>query len=95
VEFLNDLSIKYSKEDFSFVSLYNEIEKKGLLDYIKQHEIKYEVLLADKTTLDSYNLYLMPTFLIMDNNKRISKIIYGYKKGKTEIEIENAIKTLL
>lgn len=95
VEFLNDLSKKYSKEDFSFVSLYNENEKKELLNYIKQHEIKYEVLLADKTTLDSYNLHLTPTFLILDNNKRISKIIYGYKKGETEIEIENAIKTLL
>ncbi len=95
VEFLNELSKKYSKEDFSFVSLYNENEKKELLNYIKQHEIKYEILLADKTTLDSYNLHLTPTFLILDNNKRISKIIYGYKKGETEIEIENAIKTLL
>src|SRR5690606_36846893 len=52
VEFLNDLSKIYSKEDFSFVSLYNENEKKGLLNYIKQHEIKYGVLLADKTTLE-------------------------------------------
>jgi hypothetical protein len=95
VQYLNELNHKYKKEDFSFVSLFDEKEKKGLPIYIKQHEIKYSILLVDKPTLDFYNINLVPTFLILDKNRTIRSIIYGYKKGKTETEIENAIKGLL
>ncbi|TAJ12586.1 hypothetical protein DMA11_12310 [Marinilabiliaceae bacterium JC017] len=95
IPYLKELNQKYSEVDFSFVSLYQEIEKKGLEKYVNKNELKYEILLSDKQTLESYNINLTPTFIILDSNKKIRKIIYGFRKGKTETEIENAIKQQL
>ncbi|MBI9069897.1 MAG: TlpA family protein disulfide reductase [Salinivirgaceae bacterium] len=94
VSFLKELNQKYDKKDFSFVSLYVENEKKGLLKYIKEKEITYNVLLADKQTEEKYKLSLFPTFLILDKDRKIRKVISGFKKGVTELEMEKAIEEL-
>lgn len=95
LSFLKELSQKYDIKDFSFVSLYSEKEKKGLLKYIKEKEITYNILLADKEIEEKYKLSLVPTFLILDKDKKIRIIISGFKKGVTELEIEKAIEKLL
>jgi len=93
--YLKQLSGKFNRTDFSFVSLYNKNEKKGLLDYVSEKKLDYNILLADKQTVDFYGFELTPTFVFLDENKIVRKIIYGYQKGKTEAEIEQIIKELL
>lgn len=95
IPYLKELNQKYNKKDFSFVSIYNQNEKKGLVKAVREKNLNYDILLADKQTLESYKLNIVPTFIILDNNKRIKKIIYGYKKGETDNEIENTIEELL
>ena len=93
--YLKGLNKKYNKKDFSFISLYDEKEKKGLLKYANDKELNYDVLLVDKQIQEAYKLNMLPTFLILDKDKIIKKIIYGFGKGKTDIEIEKAIEELL
>ena len=93
--YLKQLNEKFNKTDFSFVSLYNENEKKGLLDYVSENKLDYNILLADKQTVDLYGFKLTPTFIFLDENKIVKKVIYGYQKGKTEAEIEQITKELL
>ena len=93
--YLKQLNEKFDRTDFSFVSLYNENEKNDLLDYASENELNYDILLADKKTIDFYEFVLTPTFIFLDENKTVRKVIYGYKKGTTEAEIEQIAKELL
>ncbi len=93
--YLKELYQKYSKKGFSFVSLYNENEKNYLIKYTKDKEINYDILLAHKNTFDSLQIKLTPTFIFLDKDKVVKKIIYGFENGKTENEIEETIKGLL
>jgi len=95
IPFLNELSQKYSKDDFDFVSLYKDLEKKHLPDYLNQNQANYEVLISNEQTFKTYQVDIFPTFFILDKEKGIRKIIHGYKKGETEMEIEKTIKELL
>lgn len=95
VSYLEELNQKFDKKDFSFAALYNEKEKVGLLKTASQKELKYNILLVDKKTSDSFKTSLVPAFLILDKDKRIRKIIYGFNKGNTDTEIEKTIKELL
>lgn len=95
IPYLKELNHKYDKKELGFASLYSEKERIGLLKDASKKEVNYDILLADKPTLDAYNIGLVPTFLILDKDKRIRKIIYGFRKGKTDVEIENTIEELL
>lgn len=95
IPFLNELSQKYSKDNFDFVSLYKDSEKKHLPNYLNQNKVKYNILISNNEIFKTYQVQLFPTFFILDKEKRIRKIIQGYNKGEIEIEIEKTIKELL
>ncbi len=95
VSFLKKLNQKYDKKDFSFVSLYNENEKKDLAAYIKEKKILYPILLIDNNTAKKYKESLMPTFLFLDKDKKIVKIMPGFVQGVSESKIEKVIEDML
>ena len=95
VPFLKELYSLYSNKDFSFVSLYKEEERKGVIHYVKDKDIRFDILLAPQSTFDSLQVSFTPTFIFLDEEKRVKRIIYGFTPGKTETEIKETIKELL
>jgi len=57
--------------------------------FAKSHKWEYEVLLDPENIMrDLYNVQVMPTFFIIDQNKKIVFTHQGYKPGDEKIIIE-------
>ncbi|OEK04259.1 TlpA family protein disulfide reductase [Roseivirga misakiensis] len=95
IPFLNDLGNRFDKNNFDFVSLYQNSEKKSLSSYLKRNAASYHVFLTKRAVFKEYRAELFPTFMILDSDRKIRKIIHGFKEGETEAEIEKAIKDIL
>jgi hypothetical protein len=45
--------------------------------------------------LEGYSIRSFPVFFILDENRIVRNVIYGYGKGSTEEEIKNIINEMI
>ena len=58
--------------------------------------LNYSFLCGDEGIVKSYRTYgAAPLFFILDQDRVIRKVIRGYRMGRTDEEITDAIKALL
>jgi len=96
IPFLKELSASYKKEDFDFVAIECTSRNTNVLkSYMNRNQFDYKFVLASKEVLKDYSIRSYPVFFILDENRIIRNVIYGYGKGSTEIEIETIINELI
>ena len=69
---------------FLGVNPYDKADSKFLKNFIESHEVRYPVLLADKTIPEAYEVPGYPTFFIIDREGIIRWSDVGYGKGREE-----------
>ncbi len=96
IPFLKELPSNYKKEDFDFVAIECTSRNTNVLKtYMKQNRFDYKFVLASKEVLKDYSIRSYPVFFILDENRIIRNVIYGYGKGSTENEIKNIINEMI
>ncbi len=96
IPFLKELSTNYKKEDFDFVAIECSSRNTNVLkSYMHRNDFDYKFLLSTKEVLKRYSISSFPVFFILDKNRIIREVIYGYGKGSTEKEIRDAIDKLI
>jgi thiol-disulfide isomerase/thioredoxin len=96
IPFLKDLSTSYSKEDFDFVAIECSSRNANVLkSYMVRNNFDYTFLLSTKEVLKSYSITSFPVFFILDENRIVRNVIFGYGKGTTDQEIKTKINELI
>nr|NQU89105.1 TlpA family protein disulfide reductase [Bacteroidota bacterium] len=96
IPFLKELSSIYKKEDFDFVAIECTSRNTNVLkSYMNRNQFEYKFVLSTKEVLKSYSIRSFPIFYILDENRIIRNVIYGYGKGSTENEIKTIINELI
>ncbi|WP_368157942.1 peroxiredoxin family protein [Bacteroides fragilis] len=97
IPFLNGLKGKFNAGEFEVVSIETwGREPHSLRTYADKNQINYSFLCGDEGIVKSYRTYgAAPLFFILDQDRVIRKVIRGYRMGRTDEEITDAIKALL
>ncbi|MCZ2585310.1 TlpA family protein disulfide reductase [Bacteroides fragilis] len=97
IPFLNGLKGKFNTGEFEVVSIETwGREPHSLRTYADKNQINYSFLCGDEGIVKSYRTYgAAPLFFILDQDRVIRKVIRGYRMGRTDEEITDAIKALL
>lgn len=96
IPFLKSLPEKYSKSDFDFVAVEcASSNTNNLKHYMQQNDFEYEFLLSNKEVLKSYSISSYPVFFILDENRIISDVLFGYGKESTDEKITNIIDEMI
>lgn len=97
IPFLKELKTKYAPEDFELIAIESwsgkTSSRKG---YSEKKELNYLFLGATEEVLKDYQTgRAAPWFFLLDENRIIRKIFWGYSEARTGKEIEEAIDRLL
>jgi len=96
IPFLKELSTSYNKEDFDFVAIECTSKNTNVLKgYMERNDFEYKFLLLTKEVKKSYSINSFPVFFILDENRIIRNVIYGYGKGSTDDEIKTIINEMI
>lgn len=98
IPFLNGLKNQFKKEELEVVAIESWKRKiHSIQNYINTNRISYKLLEGNDKVIQNYldGNRGVPYYFILDENRVIKKIIYGYGKGTTDKEITDAIKELL
>jgi len=95
IPFLKQLRAEFSSHDLELVSIEPFINNADILKNHKHlHNMNYPLLLADPAVKKQYAILPMPTFMVIDKDGIIIKIITGFKGKKTEDEIRRSLKAI-
>lgn len=93
---LKELETFYKKDDFDFVAIESTSNNTNVLkNYMNRNGCEYKLLLSTKEGLKSYSINSFPVFFILDKNRVIKNVIYGFGMGTTDSEIRKAIDKLI
>lgn len=96
ISFLKQLAAEYDEKDFDFVSIESFNRNSIVLKkYQDKNDFQYDFLISTADVTRNYKIRLVPVFYILDQDRVIRKVISGYKKGTTDKEIRDTIKSLL
>lgn len=96
IPFLKQLVEEYKTRDFEFVSIEtwsNNME--GLKRYQQKNRFNFKFLKSIDEVTNSYEVFSVPKFFIIDKNRIIRKVINGYSKEITDKEIMASIDKYL
>ncbi len=96
IPFLKQLVEDYKGKDFEFVSI--ETWRKnidGLRRYQEKNEFNFKFLKSDEEVTQQYEVYSVPVFFLLDENRIVRKVINGYSKDKTDKSVCDNIDNLL
>lgn len=98
IPFLNGLKDLFKKEELEVVAIecWNR-KSHSIQNYINTNKINYKLLEGSEQVIKDYleGNRGVPYYFILDKDRVIKKVIYGYGKGQTDKEIIGAIQELL
>jgi len=96
IPFLKELTSMYKEEDFDFVAIECTSRNTNVLkSYMNRNHFDYNFLLASKQVLKDYSIRSFPVFYILDENRKIKNVIYGYGKGATDEKVKTIINEMI
>lgn len=96
IPFLNKLSTKYDKEDFDLVAIESYTSNTNVLsNYRKRTGLDFKFLMSEKEVNSNYNIQGTPVFFILDENRIVRSVHYGYGGAPTEKKITESINQLI
>jgi thiol-disulfide isomerase/thioredoxin len=66
-----------------------------ILHYLELNQINYTYLIGTKSVKNDYSIGAAPQFFILDEDKKVSKVIVGYRKDVTDKLIIQKIEELI
>ncbi|WP_196938420.1 peroxiredoxin family protein [Sphingobacterium pedocola] len=95
IPFLKQLATEYNKADFDLVAIECTSKNSDVLKkYMSRNRFDYKFLLASREVLNKYSISLYPMFFILDEDRIIRKVIYGYGH-ETDSEVRTLINSLI
>jgi thiol-disulfide isomerase/thioredoxin len=95
IPFLKQLANYYKDKSFELVSIETSIgDARELHRHKKKYEINYKYLIGNMDLIKKYKTPGVPSFIIIDENRIVRKIILGYTRGRTDRQILNVIDSL-
>lgn len=98
IPFLNGLKDQFKEEELEVVAIecWNR-KSHSIQNYINTNKINYKLLEGSEQVIKDYldGSRGVPYYFILDKDRVIKKVIYGYGKGQTDKEITGAIRELL
>lgn len=86
---------KYEKKGFTVVGISLDENKNAVPKFVQDRGIKYDVLLGgDSNVTETYKVWSLPTFYLLDRNLKVYKKWFGYYPG-LEQEWQKSIEKLL
>lgn len=97
IPFLKGLKEKYSSNKLELVAIESWTNRTSIRKaYAEKKELNYAFLGATEEVLNDYQTgRAAPWFFLLDENRIVRKIFYGYAEGRTDKEIEEALQTML
>ena len=96
VPFLKELQKKYSSKELDIIAIEAFNRNSNVLkNYQKRSQFDYKFLMSNEETNGRYQIEAVPVFFILDQDKMVRKVIYGYSRNNTDKTILNAIDELL
>jgi len=96
IPFLKELQNEYKKTDFDFVAIESSSNSTNSLStYMKRNRFNYKFLLSNKQVRKDYSIRSFPVFFILDENRIVKEVMYGYGKGTTDNKIRTIINKLI
>lgn len=96
IPFLNELTSAYKKADFDFVAIECTANSMNAVKFYQAKSgINYKFLKSTKSVLEEYKIRSFPVFFILDKDLIVRKVINGYGKGTTDIEIKDNIDKMI
>lgn len=94
--FVKQLVSDYRNKNFEFVSIETWSKNiEGLKRYQEKNDFNFKFLKTEESVTKDYEINSVPVFFILDENRVIRKVIFGYSKDVTDTEILNAINKLI
>jgi thiol-disulfide isomerase/thioredoxin len=96
IPFLRNLRDDYTPDELNLIAVETwsndpEIMKR----YISNNKINYPYLLSGDEYTKLYQISAVPVFFILDENRIIRRVVRGYSKDSTDVEIRDAINALI
>jgi thiol-disulfide isomerase/thioredoxin len=96
IPFLKQLVAEYRPSDFDLVAIECTSKSTIALErHQKRHGFDYKFLLSTKEVRNAYSIQSFPVFFVLDRNRMIRSVIYGYAYDKTDKEIRDIIERLM
>lgn len=94
---LKGLKDKFSSVEFDIVAIESwQASPYSLKNYKNKNGLNYTILCADKEVTKNYKTgSTAPVFLVLDKQRVVKKVIFGYRAGETDKILENAIIELI
>lgn len=95
IPFMKQLVNDYKTKDFEFVSIEtwsNNIE--GIKRYHQRNELNFKFLKSNDEVNESYNISSVPVFFVLDENRIIRNVLFGYAKSSNSHIIESISQLL-
>jgi len=86
VKIIDSLPVKIN--NFFVIDMENHSNIKELSKYIEKNKINYSYLLDGRKVASEYNISIIPTFILLDNNKKIVEMMIGFNEDKFKKMIE-------
>ena len=96
IPFLKQLVDDYEAKDFEFISIETWSKNIEVFKRYKQNNgFNFKFLKSTDEVSKSYQVSSVPIFFIIDEGRIIRKVINGYSREKTDIEIIESIENIL
>jgi thiol-disulfide isomerase/thioredoxin len=96
IPFLKQLITDNKSISFELVSIETWSKNlEGIKRYCINNNLNHKYLISSSEVVKDYQVRGVPEFFILDENRVIRRVINGYEKGTTDIEITDIINDLL
>ena len=96
IPYLNKISNQFAREEFEIISIEtwnNEISV--IKKHISANRINYKYLIANSEVKLKYGIQSVPKFFVLDEKRVVRKIIAGFDKEKTYVELKETVDQLI
>lgn len=96
IPYMEEIHKEYPQSELSVVSIETWNNKmQTLKNYQTKHQFTYTFLKSDEEVIKNYESTSVPSFIILDKNRKIRKIFNGFDENGTSSKIKNIIDELL
>lgn len=96
IPFMEEIYKEYPKNELTVVSIETWRDKmQTLKNYQSVHQFSYTFLKSDEAVIKNYESTSVPSFFILDKNRKIRKIFKGFDENRTNSAVRKIIDELL
>ncbi len=96
IPFIKQLVNDYKTKDFEFISIETWSSSiDGLKRYQQRNELNFKFLKSNDEVVESYGVYGVPVFFVIDENRIIQNVINGYDIKSSNSKIIESINKIL